>query len=459
MSLLRRLACGLILFCPSPALAHARLTRSEPASGGRGESPHFVRLWFSERPETRLTAITLRDERGMSFSVFAPQSESQDPLKVSFPIAANLPAGKYTVDWRTVSSDGHPSHGRFSFTVVGVQTVPGTESASVSRFPASTTPSLSSLPFDETAESAMYGTSSSSVENSVTRALSFGGIVLVIGAIVFNLLVVARSDRIGDELVWRMESRAAVVGVSASTLIIIAAFIRLFLESRMMNAMPGMEPMGMTAVLMNTQWGFAMRLQIIAASSALIAFAVAIPRVRGAWVIASLAGAVLAVTPALAGHAAATPRFHFLMILTDFLHVIGASSWLGNLACVMFIGVPILLRTGVADRWQSIAVLVNTFSPIALVSAIIVVLSGVIASWVHLERPSALWATSYGQVLLLKLALVVVTLVIGAYNFRRVQPLLVEEEGTRRLRRSAALELTTGALIILVTGFLTGISP
>lgn len=459
MSLLPRVACGLILLCPYPALAHARLTRSEPASGTSVESPHFIRLWFSERPETRLTAIALRDERGMSFSVLAPQSESQDPLKVSFAITAILPAGQYTVDWRTVSSDGHPSHGRFSFMVVGVQSMPGTQSPSVSRAPASSTPSLSPVSFDEMDESAMYGTSSSSVEHSVARALSFGGILFVIGVIVFNLLVVSRSDRIGSELVWQMESRAAVVGVSASTLIIIAAFTRLFLESRMMNAMPGMEPMGMTAVLMNTQWGFAMRLQIIAASLALIAFAVAIPRVRGAWLIASLAGAVLGVTPALAGHAAATLRLNSLMILTDFLHVIGAASWLGNLACVMFIGVPVLLRAGGTERWQSIAALVNTFSPIALASAVIVVLSGVIASWVHLERLSALWSTSYGQVLLLKLALVVVTLVIGAYNFRRVQPLLIQEEGTSRLRRSTALELTTGALIILVTGFLTGISP
>ncbi|HEX6627355.1 MAG TPA: CopD family protein [Gemmatimonadaceae bacterium] len=305
----------------------------------------------------------------------------------------------------------------------------------------------------------MHDTSTSSIEHSVTRALSFGGIVFVIGAIVFNLLVVARSDRIGDELVWRMESRAAVTGVSASTLIIIDAFIRVVLESRMMSAMPGMEPMGITDVLMNTAWGFAMRLQIIAASVALIAFAIAISRVRGAWVIASLAGAVLSLTPALAGHAAATPRFHSLMILTDVLHVIGASSWLGNLACVMFIGVPILLRAGGAERWQSIAALVNTFSPIALASATLVLVSGVIASWIHLERLSALWSTSYGQVLLLKLALVVVTLVIGAYNFRRVQPLLIQEEGASRLRKSATLELTAGALIILVTGFLTGISP
>jgi putative copper export protein len=48
---------------------------------------------------------------------------------------------------------------------------------------------------------------------------------------------------------------------------------------------------------------------------------------------------------------------------------------------------------------------------------------------------------------------------VGAYNFRRVQPRLVRQEGTMLLRRSAALELGFGFLILLVTGLLTGISP
>jgi putative copper export protein len=78
---------------------------------------------------------------------------------------------------------------------------------------------------------------------------------------------------------------------------------------------------------------------------------------------------------------------------------------------------------------------------------------------VHLEHLSSLWQTPYGQVLLVKLFLVAITLMIGAYNFRRVQPRLVNEAGSARLRRSAVIELSVGFLILLATGFLTGISP
>src|SRR5512132_192347 len=222
-----------------------------------------------------------------------------------------------------------------------------------------------------------------------------------------------------------------------------------------MSAMPGMQTMSMTDMAMHTRWGFALRLELAAAFVALVSFALAARRVRAVWLVASIMAIVLAVTPALAGHAAASPRFASLMIASDFLHVLGGASWLGSLLAVMVIGVPVALTLEGGERWSSVAALVNSFSPLALASAAVVIVSGVLASWVHLENLSALWQTAYGQALLVKLLLVALTLTIGAYNFRRVQPQLVNEVGSSRLRRSAAIELSVGFLILLVTGLLT----
>ena len=227
----------------------------------------------------------------------------------------------------------------------------------------------------------------------------------------------------------------------------------------MMSAMPGMQSMGMTDMAMHTRWGFALRLELGAAFVALVAFAVAARGVRVAWFVAAIMAIVLALTPALAGHAAASPKFTSLMIVSDFLHVLGGGSWLGSLLVVVVVALPFSLALDGAERWSSIAAVVNSFSPLALASASVVVISGVIASWVHLERLSALWQTAYGQVLLVKLFLVAITLTVGAYNFRRVQPQLANEVGSMRLRRSAAIELGFAFLILLVTGLLTGISP
>jgi copper transport protein len=227
----------------------------------------------------------------------------------------------------------------------------------------------------------------------------------------------------------------------------------------MMSVEPGMATMSMTAMAMHTQWGSALRLTLLLAIIALVAFAAAMRGARGAWIVAGAAAIALSVTPALAGHAAASATHRSLLIITDFLHVLGAGSWLGCLACVMLAAVPTAFMITPSERWSFMATVVNAFSRVALVSAGVVVASGVLASWIHIETLSALWTTAYGQVLLIKLFLVAITLSIGAYNFRKVQPQLATEEGTARLRRSATLELSAAFLVVIVTGFLTGVSP
>lgn len=405
-----------------------------------------------------MTLISMKDANGKQFTLGPPQNDPGDPLGVSVPVSQTLPAGRYTIAWRTAASDGHPSRGTFSFVILTDAELPANGPAQVGATDTigSRNTTAAASPRGENEEEA---DAASSVRNSLARTFSFVGLLALIGATAFRRLVLLRARVINPDIRARIEQSTAVFGVAASVLVIFGAFARVYLESEMMSAMPGMQSMSMTDMAMHTQWGFALRLELGAAILAFAAFALAARRLPGAWLVASILAIVLAVTPALAGHAAASPRFTSLMITSDFLHVLGGASWLGNLLCVMLIGVPIALTLEGAERWQTVASMVNAFSPVALASAAVVGASGVIASWVHLGHLSALWQTAYGQVLLLKLGLVAITLMIGAYNFRRVQPQLLNEGGSARLRRSAAFELSVGFLILLATGFLTGISP
>jgi len=395
-----------------------------------------------------MTFISMKDANGKECALATPENDRGDPLTVSVRVSQPLPAGRYTVAWRTAASDGHPSHGTFSFVVLTETAV--SENGPVHQVGAAT---------DTVGENGEEADAASSTSNSLARTFSFVGLLVLIGATSFRMLVLSRARRINVAIMPLMERHAAVLGLAASVLVILSAFARIYLESEMMSAVPGMQTMSMTDMAMHTRWGFALRLELGAALVALVCFALAARRLRGAWLVASIAAIVLAVTPALAGHAAASPKFTTLMIGTDFLHVLGGASWLGSLLVVMVVGIPLSLTLDGVERWSSVASLVNSFSPVALASAAVVVVSGLIASWVHLDPLSALWQTAYGQVLLVKLFLVAITLAIGAYNFRRVQPQLVTEIGSTRLRRSAAIELSVGFLILLVTGFLTGISP
>lgn len=407
-----------------------------------------------------MTSIAMKDANGNEVALAAPENDRGDPLMIWIRVSQPLPAGRYTMAWRTAGSDGHPSHGSFSFVVlaeaVGAESRPTHQvGAGMDTIGSGITPATSSTRGENEEESG----AASSISNSLARTFSFVGILALIGATTFRMLVLPRARELDVDIRGRMKRRAAALGLAASVLVILSAFGRIFLESEMMSAMPGMQTMSMTDMAMHTRWGLALRLELGAALVALVSFVLVTRRVRGTWLIASISAIVLAVTPALAGHAAASPKFPSLMIASDFLHVLGGASWLGSLLTLMVVCIPLSLTLNGVERWSFIASLVNSFSPLALISAAVVVVSGLIASWVHLEHLSALWQTAYGQVLLLKLFLVAIVLTIGAYNFRRVQPQLVNELGAARLRRSAAVELSVGFLILLVTGFLTGISP
>jgi len=413
-----------------------------------------------------MTFASLKDSVGNTFGLSPAERETTGQMGIAFHVLGALPAGRYTLSWRTAASDGHPSSGKITFVVAAPTQASGlAPSAPLSRVD-STGAALSSgtttVPRKETPLDAENVDAASSIGNSIARAFLFLALLALLGVVSFKLLVLRGARTVAIELKRRMSQRAAMLGMISAAVVIFVALVRLHLESQMMSAMPdmpGMKGMGVRDMVMRTDWGFAFRIQLAAGIAALIGFALAVRRVPGGWFIATASALVLAITPALGGHAAASPRFTSLMIAADWLHVLGGASWLGSLLCVMVIGVPITLTLQPPERWVSIASLVNAFSPVALISAGVVVASGVFASWVHLEHLPALWQTTYGKTLLVKLLFVAITFGIGGYNFKRVQPQLSNEIGTARLRRSAAIELGTGFLILLVTGLLTGISP
>jgi putative copper export protein len=97
---------------------------------------------------------------------------------------------------------------------------------------------------------------------------------------------------------------------------------------------------------------------------------------------------------------------------------------------------------------------VNSFSPLALVAASIVAITGITTAWLHLKRISSLWTTSYGIALDIKLVFVLIVVVLGAWNWRRVRPSLGGEGSEQTIRRSARMELTFAALVLVVTSVL-----
>jgi len=138
------------------------------------------------------------------------------------------------------------------------------------------------------------------------------------------------------------------------------------------------------------------------------------------------------------------------------VHVFAASTWLGTLLVLALIGIRGVIRAGPPGlpRAQLVSDLVNSFSPLALTAASVVAITGVTTAWMHLKRVSALWTTGYGITLVIKLLFVLGVASMGAWNWRRVRPSLGESGSEEMIRRSATMELTFGALVLLATAVL-----
>jgi copper transport protein len=177
------------------------------------------------------------------------------------------------------------------------------------------------------------------------------------------------------------------------------------------------------------------------------------------WVLAALGALVLAFTPALGGHALATPERTWLAVLSDGLHVLGAGGWLGGLLAVLAVGVPVAMRLGKERRGRAVAALVNAFSPAALFFAALVTATGVLSASFHLGSFADLWQSDYGRTLLLKVGVLSLLFGTGAYNWLRLRPALGADEGAHRLRRSAGFELAVGVVVLLITAVLVATPP
>jgi copper transport protein len=475
-----------VILAPRAAFAHAHLVKSMPSAGARiAAAPHTIQLWFSEAPEAALTSITLTTADGRMIQLGKVMAVPDTSVSVMATVTGVLAPGHYTVKWRTVAADdGHPSNGSFSFTITAVGSATVTAAAVTAPRGGTTT----ALPAETNAEpAAASGMSVESPVYVIVRCLSFMGLVLLVGVVAFRLLVLPRVGasppvalaRAGthEVLAATMIPQLATLGVVASLAVVVAAIGRLLAEQSVMAAS---MTMGVTDIVRQTAWGSAWILQVGAAIIACAGFALARHNSTIGWGIAAIAALVLAVTPALSGHAAGMPHWRTFAVATDAIHVIAAGAWLGSLCALVFIGLPAALRTesrntptGLSTGLSTnlMADVANAFSPVALTFAAIVVLTGLVSAWLRLGSISALWRTSYGAVLLVKLALVGGVFAAGAFNWLRMRSALARSalghaasdsgdasnaasQARARFQRSGTLELVFGALVIAATAVL-----
>jgi len=108
-------ACGIALFAPVMAFAHAVLVESRPGVNSIVSGPEVVVvLKYSSRVDPRHSTLTLLDPDGKVQKVSIEGEPTPGLLSAKL---AGLGKGAYVLRWQVLAMDGHITRGKVPFQV------------------------------------------------------------------------------------------------------------------------------------------------------------------------------------------------------------------------------------------------------------------------------------------------------------------------------------------------------
>jgi copper transport protein len=387
--LLLAAACALLAGA-GPASAHAALLGSNPAEGVVvAKAPAGVSLTFSEQVAMNSDSMRVLDPKGKRVDTGGPAHVRGTTYSVR--LTSGLADGTYTVAYQVVSADSHPVAGAYTFSVGA---------------PSKTTVSTT----DDTVGGGVIGWL-----YEFGRYVSYAGYIVLVGGAVFVLACWQRGS--GVRALQRL--------VGGGWLALTAATLWLLL---LRGSYTGSGTFGeifdlsLLGQVLQTKSGAALvsRLLLLAAAALFIAVLFGAYDKRqdsqkrdlalGLAVGGTVIAAGLAASWSMAEHAS-TGLQPGIAMPVDVLHLLAVAVWLGGLAALLVS----LYRAPAQTPVDSTAV--RRFSAIAFGCVLTLIATGTYQSWRQLGSWSAFTETRYGQLLLVKIGLVV--LMVGCAWFSR----------------------------------------
>jgi len=370
----------------APAAAHASLLSTNPPDDSvLDAAPSEVSLTFTEGVQVQPDGVRVLSADGTRVDQGAALASGST---VSAPVRSGLPDGGYVVAWRVVSSDGHPINGAFRFSI-GVRTAVG----------------------DDVLQGAFSASADSRDEwaGRVLRALTYLAVLGVSGAVLVGAAL-RRDDE--PSPVTRLVGGLAGLGI-------LAAAAQLPFQASLVSGMGLGSVTDQPVLELALADGFGVSLLMVSLGLLAVvlttglAFRTAVRATATVGAVAAPLGLVLT------GHTR-TMSPAGVAYLADAVHVLAGAVWFGGL---LSLGAT-LTRRQRDDDLAGAADAVRRFSGLAMVSAGLVVVAGVVLGWLEVRGLRALVDTDYGRLLLVKAGLVGLVLVGAAWNRFRFVPSL-----------------------------------
>jgi copper transport protein len=420
-----------VLLAPAAA-AHVQIIAFGPADGSRlGAAPAQVDVRLSENVGVQQGSLRVFDTRGTQVDdgrVFQPGDES---ALVAVRLRPGLGDGSYLVNYAFVSEDSHPVRGAFAF-VVG-------EGPLLSASGAVAASTGTDTAVDTTFTVFKWG--------SFLGMAALGGLVFVLWC-----RPAGRTDpRVRNVLL----ASAAMVAVSGAAALLLQG------PYSTGQGLAGVFSPSSLETTLSLPHGKLLILRLVAvAALAVLIRRLLVPldslteRVRFRYEnLAMVTGFLVLLSFSASGHAV-SDSVPFFTITADLAHLGGMAVWLGGLVQITLC----LRRSGSEEELrQALA----RFSPLAAISVGVVAASGVYLGLRIVPSFSALWTTTYGILLLLKLSGFVVLLALA--NLGRIAVRRRMTAGgvatATRMRVTVATEVAIAAVVLLLAAILSTTAP
>ncbi len=305
---------------------------------------------------------------------------------------------------------------------------------------------------------------------TAVRAVHFMATASVAGTLLFVSLIAHPALRAAAIDGERLRVHSARLVWSGLIVAVLSGAAWFFMAAAAIGDRPLLALDGVVWPLLNeTQFG---RVFLVRAALAALLVVLLLPprglrksRVR----CAAAAGVSAAMVAALAwsGHAGATPGWiGHVHAASDALHLLAAAAWLGGLP-------PLALalgqRTDLDLRRMTLAGdIVRRFSLLGMVSVAALLLTGIFNAFVLVPDAAALFASDYGRLLLVKVALFLSMVGLALVNRLKLSPLLAappssaigaSSRAARALSRNAIAEILLGVGVFAIAAALGAMPP
>jgi copper transport protein len=388
-------ACAAILATASPASAHAELLTSSPApSSVLLIPPPRIVLHFDESVTIDFGSVSVLALDGRRVDEGGASHPGNDGSTVVLSLPNHLDRGTYVVGWRVISDDSHPVHGAYVFSV-GTAASAGRAASVVA------------------ALEAADGSTTVGVVYGIIRFATFAGLLVLVGLATVLLVINPQG--------WQLRRIRRILWCSW-TLLLAATIAGIAVQGVYAAALPLSQVFSASLFgdVLGTRFGEVQLLRMLLLL-AVIPWLVGQgspswrrPARRAGAVVAAGLGIGLLLTPGLAGHASTIGNATFGEIL-DVVHLGAAAVWLGGLVLL-----GTLLLPGLGPEARSIVPSVaRRFAPLALGAVVAVVATGTVQLMRRVGSWYALLHTSYGRILIVKVAVVAVLVAVAAITWRR----------------------------------------